>query len=655
MRASALRSSTRPRSKLGQLAVVFEAVHPNGKRVSTEMMAGVGLRVEVEIDDTFTAPSVGECTSLLTHFRALLFRDPATAWCSSSRWIREIIRPTGYHRTMTDSTWPRRLALALALTCGQVHAQSNDVLVRYDFDAETVETGPYTLIAYENAKGSVSLTTKYRFSGSRSVEIRDVAGDGEFAELQGFFREMPGGKVYVHFAFLIAEPAESMNIALAGEGHFAMRRNGFGFWLEAKDGHLFHVTKGKDVKLFPIQAFTWYVTDVAYDVDRGTYDLTVAAEGRQPPLVSLRAVPNPVGVPGSRIHKFSFIGDPPGLDRSNARFYVDDIVVRADRPVPSEGPFVAPGRRMLFVDIYRYYRSLLYEKPQCLPALGPEDFGLGPADMQSLASSGSLKLYDNLADRKLVSLPAQLPEFLRPPLEAMVVWGAGCRAPPASALPLFERAHDAVPAAKLYGMARVLALAAEKRWPEADALFAAIHPDWRSDPRFPAVSAILGMARGDLEQAEIAIGTAPDHFPVPADAPLRRLWSGDLDQALVRDLTAAFPNDWADHLGTFLTAEHRYFVLVWRERYEEARAYADQMAAELRRMGLPAGNWLERRGDALLWMGDSRGALQSYEESLTSLVDQDPVFAKLSDVYFTLGDFDRERFYREKVYGSLRR
>lgn len=562
---------------------------------------------------------------------------------------------TVLRRRRADLTRTRRVGLAFALACAQVQAQSSDVLVRYDFDAETVETGPYTLIAYENAKGSVSLTTKYRFSGSRSVEIRDVAGDGEMAELQGFFREMPSGRVSVHFAFMIAEPSESMNIALAGEGHFAMRKNGFGFWLKAQDGLLFHVTKGKDVRLFPVQAFTWYVTDVAYDVDRGTYDLTIAAEGRQPPLVSLRAVPNPVGLPGSRIHKFSFIGDPPGRDRSNARFYVDDIVVRADRPVPTEEPFVAPGRRMLFVDIYRYYRSLLYEKPRCLPALGPEDFGLSTPYMQSLASSGSLKVYDDLADRQPVVLPAGLPDFLRPPLEAMVAWRAGCEAPPASALPRFEKAHDAMPDAKLYAMSRVLALAAQKRWPEADALFAAIYPEWRDDPRFPAVSAILGMARGDLEQAEIAIGTAPDRFPVPAGAALRRLWSGDLDQALVRDLNVAFPNDWADHLGTYLAAEHRYYVLVWRERYEDARAYADRMSEEMRRIGVSPGNWLERRGDALLWMGDPHGALKSYEESLASLVDKDSVFAKLSDVYFSLGDLDGERLYREKVYGSLRR
>jgi hypothetical protein len=86
------------------------------------------------------------------------------------------------------------------------------VLAWFDFEGEAVETGPYTLIAYEDARGSVRLTTRYRLSGFRSVEIRDVSGDGEFAELQGFFREMAGGKVCVHFAVLIALPQEGLNM-----------------------------------------------------------------------------------------------------------------------------------------------------------------------------------------------------------------------------------------------------------------------------------------------------------------------------------------------------------------------------------------------------------------------------------------------------------
>ena len=549
-------------------------------------------------------------------------------------------------------------ALALALLLGLAPAAEveSPVLAAFDFDGEDVETGPYTLIAYENARGSVAVTSRFRYSGTRSVEIRDVAGDGEFAELQGFFREMPHGRVFLHFAFMLAEPSQPMNIAVAGRSHFAMVQDGFGFWLKDEGGILYQVSAGKDLPLFRPVAFTWYVADVAYDVDQGRYDLTIAAEGQKDPVVAVRSMPNPMGLPASHILKFSFIGDPPGSDRSNARFYVDDIVVRADHPVPDEGPFVAPGRRMLFVDVYRYYRSLLYERPGCVPALGPEDFGLADAELRDLAESGRLSLYDDLADRRSAVLPKDLGEPLGPRLEAMALWGRGCAAGcrGACALPFFEKAQATVPDAKLYAISRVLALAAEKRWEEADALFASSYPDWRDDPRFPAVSALLGIARGDLDEAERALLVAADSEPARHPA-LRRLWAGNLDQALVRDLQAAFPDSWAQHLESALAAEHRYYVLLWQESYGPAREVADRMIARLRGLDLPAGAWLERRGDALFWLGDVRGAQESYEQALGLLADPAPVYAKLSDVHFSLGDVEAERRYREKVYGSLRR
>lgn len=553
---------------------------------------------------------------------------------------------------------PALAAAAIALACAAPRPAESPVLASFDFDGDEVETGPYTVIAYEHARGTVNLTTRFRYSGTRSVEITDVAGDGEFAELQGFFREMPAGKVYVHFAFMLAEPGEAMNIAAAGAGHFAMRQDGFGFWLKNRGGVLHHVTGGKDVPLFRPAAFTWYVTDVAYDVDRGRYDLRIAAEGQAGPVVSLRSAANPMGLPRSRIHKFSFIGDPTGEDGSNARFYVDDIVVRADHAVPAEGPFMAPGRRMLFVDVYRYYRSLLYEKPGCLPALGPEDFGLDGPDMHALAQAGRLRLYDELAERRGAEVPKELDSGLGERLEAMAAWGRGCLPDcrGACALPHFSKAEALAPGAKMYPMSRVLALAAEKRWKEADALFAGSYPDWRGDPRFPAVSALLGIARGDLDEAERSLATASDPEPTPADHPvLRRLWGGDLNQALVRDLQAAFPSTWGDHLESVLSAEHRYYVLLWQESYLQARAVADRMIARLREMDLPAGAWLERSADARYWLGDVRAAQESYEQALQSLADPVPVYAKLSDVNFALGDLECERRYREKVYGSLRR
>lgn len=541
-----------------------------------------------------------------------------------------------------------------------LRAEDSPVLAWFDFEGETVETGPYTLIAYEDARGSVRLTTRYRLSGFRSVEIRDVAGDGEFAELQGFFREIADGTIHIHFAFLVALPQEPLNIALAGESHFRLRKHGIGFWLKAREGTLYHVTDGAEVRLLPLQPLTWYVVDAAYHVDDGVYDLTIRAEGDEEPRVALLSQPNAVGVPGSRLHKFSFIGDPPGRDTSNAVFYVEDILITTDRPVPAQGPFVAPGRRMLFVDLDEHYRQLLYERPGCLPAVGPEDFGLGDHDVNELAHLGALDLYDALADRRrpLPDSTSELPTYLAPRLEAMGLWGQGCAAPPGCEEPcareLFEEAEALAPYGKLYPMSALLALAAEGRWRAVDEAFLGLFPDWRGDPRYPALSALLGMARGNLPEAELWLDEAPEG-PVYQHPAVRRLWSGALDQSLARELKAAFPVAWSTLVAAALSAEQRYYVLLWQHRADEALDYATRMVDRYRLLEVPAGVWLERQGDALFRLGDYDGARGRYEESLQERGHRPTLFTKLSDVHFKLGDLDGERRYREKVYGSLRR
>ena len=102
---------------------------------------------------------------------------------------------------------------------------SANTLVWYDFEDDDLESGPTTFMVFEGAQGSVNLSSAYRYSGYRSVEIRDIANDGEFAELQGFFKSKWRGYLYIHFAMLIAEPEEVMNIAFAGRSHFSMREH----------------------------------------------------------------------------------------------------------------------------------------------------------------------------------------------------------------------------------------------------------------------------------------------------------------------------------------------------------------------------------------------------------------------------------------------
>ena len=540
-----------------------------------------------------------------------------------------------------------------------LYAADPHVLVRYDFDDDTVQTGPYTLMVFEHSQGTVELTSTYRYSGRRAVAIRDVAGDGDFAELQGFFPDKDGGKLFVHFALMTATPGERFNIALAGPAHFTLRQDGIGFWLKNRDGALYHVSKREDRKLLAVRAFTWYLVDLAYDIDAGTYDLTIWEEGANEPLVSLADQPNAVGATGSRLHKFSFIGDIPGVDGSNADFFIDDIVISADRPV-SQGPFVAPGRRMLFVDIWDYWRRQMYRAPGCPPVLDHGDFGLDAADLRALAAAGALEAYEALADGRAapVELPQTLPAQLQDTLEGMALWRKACsreeECAGACAADLLHQAGDRLPRARLVPMSLVMAQVSAGRWAEADELFLSIYPDWRNDPRFPAISAVLGLARGKLDEAESWLSTTPEDLPEAYAHPLiRRLWAGEIDRHLVAELKDAFEAEWARYVEIALVAEHRYYVLLWQQRFDEARQYAERMAERFRTLELPAGTWVERLGDAAFYAGDHAGALAAYERALEDAPNPTSVLLKLSDVHFKLGNAELERGYREKVYGTL--
>jgi len=239
-------------------------------------------------------------------------------------------------------------ALAAAPRAGGADEPAFTTLADHRFDAEAAPTGPDTFRVFEAARGRVEVTEAFRWSGNRSVEIRDVAGDGDFPELQGYFPQRTEGTLWIHFALLFTDPDERFNVALAGPAGFRLAADGIAFWLTNRDGRLAHVSDGIPKKLGPIVPFTWYLVDVWYDVDAGRYDLAVREEGRSETLVALAGQPNAAARAGSSVDKFSFIGDT-GEDLSQVVYYVDDVVLGTERPIDL-APFVAPGRRRLFFD-----------------------------------------------------------------------------------------------------------------------------------------------------------------------------------------------------------------------------------------------------------------------------------------------------------------
>lgn len=253
-------------------------------------------------------------------------------------------------------------------------AAHGNVLVSYSFDDGLTDTGPDTFAVFQNAKGHVRLVNHIRQSGYRSIELKDVAGDGDFPELQGYFPDRAGGELFFHFAMLVANPDQPLNIALAGKSHFTMSKDGIGFWLKTQNGVLHHVSDSIPKRLFPVEPFVWYLVDLRSDITRGTYDLTIRREGTQKPIVELKAQPNTTNTPESSVNKFSFVGSV-YEDDSDVVFYVDDVVIGTDEKIVL-GPFVAPGRRKLFIDRWREAKQMMMRSPGCPPVLGLADFGL---------------------------------------------------------------------------------------------------------------------------------------------------------------------------------------------------------------------------------------------------------------------------------------
>jgi tetratricopeptide (TPR) repeat protein len=578
------------------------------------------------------------------------------------------------------------IVLALALFAGgeapaadstAAGTVAGTTLVSYSFDDSQLATGPDTFAVFEKSKGRVRLSSEFRLSGYRSVEIRDVAGDGAFPELQGYFALRDEGRLYAHFALLVVDPGEQLNVALAGPEWFTMRKGGIAFWLQTLDGSLYHYSDSMPKRLLAVRPFSWYIIDVAYDIAAGVYDLTVREEGSATPTVSLRAQPNAFNQPGSAVDKFSFIGDN-GHDTSNVDYYVDDVVVTVDVPIP-QAPFVAPGRRKLFIHEWNDSLKAMRARPGCLPVGDLGDFGIGESDIQELKRDGGLAtLAELVAGRGGASAVSGAGAAAPPPtarlaaapsgtstaLRAVALYGEGCaalgRGDGSAALEKFETAARLAPGARIYGLSAVLALAAARRWDAVAERMGGLASTWGDDPRFGIALARLGVMRGSLDEAEQWLRRPAERMLDDfGDEAARRLWAGDADEETMKALRARFPEGWQRLTAEALAAEEYFYVLLWRGSFAEASRFAERVAERLDGLKAAAPLWIERQGDAAFLAGDPRSALRHYETArggatLRRDADRRPwLLLKISDVQFLLGDLEGERACREAIYGSL--
>ena len=561
------------------------------------------------------------------------------------------------------------LAAAVVLTASapasaSTTRQPRSVLASYSFD-DAIATGPDTFAIWQGARhtgsgrGSVTLSEAFHVSGYRSVEIKDVAGDGDFPELQGYFPERTTGRVFFHFTFLTADPREELNVALAGPRCFQVRKDGIAFWLRTEDGRLVHVSDGVPKTLFAVEPFVWYAVDVAYDVAAGTYALTVRREGVASALVSLRDQPNPARQAGSALDKFSFVGSP-YADRSNVVYYVDDVVIGTDESV-TQLPFVAPGRRKLFVDLFGEYQRRLRERPRCLPLTGLDDLGLGTSDLAGIGRDALLLVAQRLLSDERFDEGATeaLGERVREVFAAAAEWKAGCEAldagDPRAALARFEKASAAEPEARLFSLSAAIALAALRRFPEADERLVRLAGD-RDDARYAVVSAFVGIARGDLDQAEAWLRDPASRVLDREVNPLLALFLKRLPADGLAGFRRALGEAYPDRLEETLLAEQYYHVQLWKGRFDGARDYALRMDERLRRAGLAATVWGERAADAAFYRGDLSEARELYDAAIRGETDHGALmvlYLKMADIAHLTGDLETERTLREHYYGTL--
>jgi len=550
--------------------------------------------------------------------------------------------------------WLMAGLLALASAMGCIHAsEGGQVMVHYDFDHALAEVGPDTYHIFKHTHGKVGLSQAYKYSGWRSLKIQDVARDGGFPELQGYFQTINSGQLYFHFAFMVVETHERFNIALAGKSHFRMKKHGIGFWLDNEGGNLRHYVGGEPFELFLLEPFVWYQVDLVYDIDRGQYALIIENEYGQR-LVELEASANAVDMPGSTVNMYSFIGDLE--DQQNAAYYVDDVILASQQSVDQPG-FIAPGRRKLFVDIWNDYHKTLYGKIQCLPAVQSADLGVDFDVFTDLVANQYYDILNQLLAQAYVE-PGDWQNH--PHLKAIDLWRRGCanmlEQNWQQAIAEFSEASELIQNARMYRLSLALAYAGAGDYAQSNTMFASIQSEWINEPRLAVAHAMVGLSRKDLGSAEqwltqSALGAWQDGGLEVFEG----LYSGFINDNLIEKLQLFDPDNWPELLEQAVITEQYYFALLWQQRYYDAYVYARDMTARLQEMGFVSAKWQERTADAAFYSQDYEEALAYYEAALSIKGSCYCNYLKMADIFHIKGDSANERKYREIIYGRFER
>jgi len=530
-----------------------------------------------------------------------------------------------------------RVIALLSLIFGALsNAHSDTTLVQYGFDGAlpSAKDGFYI---FENTRGFVEPTSDEKFSGYRSLEIKEEALDGGFVELQGLYGPIEHGDVLFHFAILVRNPEEELNIAIAGPEHFYMKKDGMFFWLKTIDGVLHHQADGIPKKLGKLEASTWYLVDTVLHIDRGTYDLRVINTKSKEVMALLKEQPNATHSPGSKISKLSFIGDLE--DRSTVNYFVDDVELRTlSTPLDLEAPvkessklengaasgannnsdvrdYVTQGKpsapRKGYLEEYKELKQLLFERPVCLPATDLIDFGLSQKDLQLTDNQNEVRKVIKAHDGEIPT-----PESLQTTAgKTIAEWRLGCIALAAgdyhSAQTRQIHAAELSPETALPHAALVIVALALKDRSAAESEIAKLYKLWATDARLPV---LLGAVTRTFDGYEQAVESLKGVVEQMSESQVRHQISTLIvgDDARFDELRTTFKGRWKNELDDLYIGQNYYFSLLFADRPREAADFAHKIISRYQEIPRAQLSWKEREADALAFAGEIGHAKEIY-------------------------------------------
>ncbi len=538
----------------------------------------------------------------------------------------------------------------LALT-GFKTGEFGTVDIFYNFETTDIASGPDTFELFEHTSSDVSLSSEYAFRGAYSLHIRDRLSNGSFPEFQGYFPQVDGGIVEIGFALMTPAPEEPFNVAMAGDGHFNLSKDGLGFWLINDAGTLRHLSDSIPKRLFTLTAYQWYWFEISLDITKGEYSLRINDEFGLT-LIDLKDQKNPINAKNSSVNKYSFIGDIE--DQGNANLYIDNFALRTDY-ADSPKPLLAPGRRALFIDKWNDYHKTIENLDFCLPAKVPYDF------LDIYNTDGFDELKSNLeVFQSLLSSPT--PDYLASfrhestLLTGIAKWADGCRLlredDYSNAIKQFEDARDFIGNTPATQLSLAIAYANNAQHYAAQATISLGQSHWPNDTRWLIASAATGFIFNRIDNSENALSSVANSIELDQSS----------SQSLMRDLgwlrnpaAAKLRSEltWSPKAEGLIIAEQYYFSLLWQKRYTEAETYAQEIVELLADFEIRSELWIERAGDAALLSLNLERAERKYLSALRYQKERISVLQKLADVYFLDNRADEERRVRESIYGAL--